>query len=127
MAEAGTKGKETLQRKSVKSPDETRTFPKGKLDVVNFGNASVGFATFEPGWKWSECVKPIAGTRSCEAAHFGYALSGRMKIVMDDGSQTEIKAGDVFSIAPGHDAWIIGDQVFQAVDFGSSVSQYAKK
>ena len=76
-------------------------------DVVNVGGMTIGRGTFEPGWKWSECVKPIAGTESCQAAHMGYMVAGRMKVVMDDGTETELGPGDAVAIPPGHDAWSV--------------------
>lgn len=114
-----------MAHKSIDSPDETRTFDKGKIEVVNVGDLTFGRATFEPGWKWSECVKPIAGTDSCEASHNGYIVSGRMHIKMDDGTESDLGPGDVFVAAPGHDAWILGDEACVALDF-SGAANYAK-
>src|SRR5690348_14500977 len=88
------------ERKSLNSPDETRTFPKGKLEIVTVGGTSMGRATFEPGWKWSECVKPIAKTESCQAPHLGYLVSGRMKVVMDNGEELDFGPGDAMSAPP---------------------------
>ena len=117
-----------VEVKSVSSPEETRPFQdgKGEVDVVSIDGQPVLYGTFEPGWRWSEHVKPIAGTDSCQAAHLLYCLSGRMKVVMDDGSEGEIGPGDMAAIEPGHDAWVVGDEACVAVDFGS-VAQYAKK
>src|ERR687885_1780698 len=106
-----------LQRKNLDSPDETRSFDHGKMEVVKLGNVTLGRATFEPGWKWSEHVKPIAGTDSCQAAHMGYFVSGRMKVVMDDGEEMEYGPGDVMVCPPGHDAWIVGDKPCVFVDW----------
>ena len=116
-----------LEVKSVRSPEETRPFQdgKGNAAVVNVGGQPILYATFEPGWRWSEHVKPIAGTDSCQTNHFGYVLSGRMHIAMNDGSESEVGPGDVFAIAPGHDAWTVGDEPCVSVDFGQ-VEQYAK-
>lgn len=114
-----------LASRSLASTDDVRTFDKGRMEVVTLGGATVGRGTFEPGWRWSECVKPIAGTDSCQAAHLGYVVSGRMRVVMDDGTQGEAAAGDVFDIAPGHDAWIVGDEVCVIVDF-QGASNYAR-
>jgi len=115
-----------LEIKSVKSPDETRPFAdKGGAAVVNVSGHPVLYGTFEPGWKWSDHVKPIAGTASCQAPHLLYCLSGRMKIVMGDGSEGEIGPGDVASIDPDHDAWVVGDEPCVAVDFGG-IAEYAK-
>ena len=115
-----------IEVKSLESPDETRPFAgKGKADVVNIGGGTVLRATFEPGWRWSENVKPIAGTESCQSPHLLYMLSGRMKVVMDDGTEGEARPGDVVRIEPGHDAWIVGDEACEVVDFGPSPA-YAK-
>ena len=96
--------------KSFDSPEETRNVDKGKVEVLNLAGSQVMRATFQPGWKWSECVKPVAGTDSCQVAHMVYTLAGRMIVRMDDGSEIEIKQGDVTAIPSGHDAWIVGDE-----------------
>jgi uncharacterized cupin superfamily protein len=85
---------------------------------VNLGSGPVGLGTFEPGWRWSNDIKPVAGTDSCQVEHLGYVLSGRMKIVMDDGQETEVGPGDAIHISPGHDAWTLGDEACTLVDFG---------
>jgi uncharacterized cupin superfamily protein len=113
--------------KSFDSPDETRQFEgKGAAKVVQLAGHTVGYGTFEPGWKWSENVKPIAGTDSCQVAHFGYVLSGSMRIYMDDGQEIEINAGDVVAIPPGHDAEVSGSEACVMVDFGE-IGEYAKR
>ena len=115
-----------IEVKSLNSPDEVRPFAdKGQAEVVNIGGETVLRGTFEPGWRWSEHVKPIAGTESCESPHFLYMVSGRMGVAMDDGSAGEAGPGDVVRIEPGHDAWVIGDEATVVVDFGPS-SAYAK-
>ncbi len=116
----------TMQKKSTNSPDETRTFPKGKMDLTRFDTVTIGRGTFEPGWKWSESVKPIAGTDSCQAPHTMYIISGRMHIVMDDGTENEIGAGDTVVIPPGHDAWTVGDEDCVGIDF-TGAADYAKR
>ena len=116
-----------VEVKSVSSPDETRPFAdKGQGAMINVGGHAVLYGTFEPGWRWSVHVKPTVGTEKCEATHLLYCLSGRMKIVMEDGTEGEIGPGDAAHIAPGHDAWTVGDEACVAVDFGGS-SNYAKK
>jgi hypothetical protein len=109
------------------SPDEVREFEgKGRALVVNIGGQVVGRGTFEPGWKWSTNVKPIAGTDSCQVSHLGYVISGRMKIYMDDGSEVEIGPGQVVAIPPGHDAEVVGGESCEMVDFGE-FGDYAKR
>jgi mannose-6-phosphate isomerase-like protein (cupin superfamily) len=115
-----------LTAKGFDSPEETRPFKdKGQVELVSLGSGPVGKGTFEPGWKWSDHVKPIAGTDSCQVHHLGYVVSGRMKIVMDDGSEVEVGPGDVFDLPPGHDAWTVGDEDCVMVDFGG-LEGYAK-
>jgi len=117
-----------IDAKSFSSPDETRQFRgKGHMDLVNVGGMSVGKGVFEPGWRWSENVKPIAGTDSCQALHVGYIMSGRMRVVMNDGTEAEAGPGDVVHIAPGHDAWVVGNEDCVFLDFGASVGQYARQ
>jgi uncharacterized protein DUF861 len=112
-------------RKSFANPDETRNIPKGKVEVISIGDLQAMRATFEPGWKWSESVKPIAGTDSCQVAHLGYQVSGRMRVRMDDGSEHEFSPGDAGVIPPGHDAWVVGDEPVVFIDF-QGASGYAK-
>ncbi len=116
-----------LIRKSLNAPEETRPFTqgKGKLDLVNLETGPVGRATFEPGWKWSLHVKPIAGTDSCQAAHMGYYVSGQMLVRMDDGEEIEYGPGDFAVIPPGHDAWTIGEEACVVIDW-QGFADYAK-
>ena len=111
---------------SFSAPTEVRKFDKGKVEIVNMGGVTVGRATFEPGWKWSTCVKPIAKTESCQHAHFGCQVSGTMVTRMDDGRETTSMAGDVVNLPPGHDAWVVGDEPVVFIDFQGMVD-YAKK
>lgn len=113
------------EMKSFTKADEVRTFPKGKLELVNIGGAVVGRATFEPGWKWSTSLQPLVKTKSCEAPHFQYHVSGTIKILMDDGTEFVCKAGDVSLLPEGHDAWVIGDEPVVIVDFQGMID-YAK-
>lgn len=117
---------EKFELKSLNSPEEVRPFEKGKLELVNIGGVAVGRATFEPGWKWSTCVKPLAKTNTCQAPHFGYQLSGTMKVVMDDKTEKTVKTGDVVNIPAGHDAWVVGSEPVVVVDFQGMVD-YAKQ
>lgn len=116
-----------LETKSLDAPDETRPFEKGRAELVTLGGVTVGRAVLEPGWRWSEHVKPIAGTSSCEVAHAGYVVTGRLRVVMDDGSEGEVGPGDAFVIPPGHDAWTVGDETFISVDFSGGMADYAKQ
>jgi len=116
----------TFELKSLNSPEEVRKFDKGKVELVKVAGATIGRGTFEPGWKWSACVKPIAGTTSCQAAHYGYQLSGTMTTRMDDGTEMTSKAGDVLNIPAGHDAWVVGDEPVVLVDFQGMVD-YARQ
>jgi quercetin dioxygenase-like cupin family protein len=116
-----------IDRKNLGSPDETRSFTaKGHVQVIALGEATIGRGTFEPGWRWSEHVKPIAGGDSCQANHTGYVLSGRMRIRANDGKEIEIGPGDAFVAAPGHDAWVVGSESCVMVDW-TGIAKYAKK
>lgn len=112
--------------KSFNKPDEVRAFPKGKLELVKIGGTMIGRAILEPGWRWSTSVQPLAKTKSCEASHFQYHLSGTLKVLMDDGTELECKAGDVSLLPLGHDAWVVGNEPVVVVDFQGMVD-YAKK
>jgi len=114
------------ERKNFSAPSETRPFDKGKVEVLQMGENTVARATFEPGWKWSTCIAPIAKTHSCQSAHFGYQLSGKMVVRMDDGAETTTVSGDVVHIPPGHDAWVIGNEPVVFIDF-QGMANYAKK
>ena len=116
-----------ISRRRFEDTTDIRPFAddKGRLAMVDLDGMAVGKAVFEPGWRWSEHVKPIAGTDSCQTAHLGYVVSGRMHVVMDDGSEGECGPGDAVHIAPGHDAWIVGDEACVFIDFGQ-IHDYAK-
>ncbi|HEY3440504.1 MAG TPA: cupin domain-containing protein [Paludibaculum sp.] len=116
----------TLELKSFNSPEEVRKFEHGMVEMVKVAGAAVGRATFEPGWTWSTCVKPLAGTNSCQAAHYGVQLSGTLTTRMDDGTELTSRAGDVLNIPPGHDAWVVGNERVVLVDFQGMVD-YAKQ
>ncbi len=115
----------SVQSRRFDSPDETRTLPKTRVDVVQLGDTEVGRFTFEPGWKWSECIKPVVGTDTCQSDHVGYTASGRLTVVLDDGSSTDLAMRDVYRIPPGHDAWVVGDEPVIAYEF-KSAADYAK-
>jgi len=112
--------------RALGSPDETRTFDHGQVQVVKIGEVTVGRYTFEPGWRWSESVKPIAKTDSCQAHHVGYVLTGTLHVVTDDGAEVELGTGDAYEIHPGHDAWVVGDEAVTSVEF-SGAERYAAK
>jgi quercetin dioxygenase-like cupin family protein len=101
--------------KRFEQPDEIRTFEKGKFEVVRLGGMTLGRATYEPGWKWSEHVGRAVGAKSCSVEHIGMVLSGRATAAMDDGQVVEMRAGDVFYIAPGHDSWVVGDEPYVSI------------
>jgi quercetin dioxygenase-like cupin family protein len=115
-----------LEVKSTNNPDETRTFEKGKLELVKIGGATVGRAVLQPGWRWSTHVKPIVKTKSCEAPHFQYHVSGTLHVLMDDGTEIDCKPGDVSLVPPGHDGWVVGNEPVVMVDFQGMVD-YAKQ
>ena len=116
------------QRKSLDNPDETRHFVQGKLQTATLGDFKVARAVLEPGWKWSEHVKPIAETESCQVHHTGYVVSGQMKVIMDDRSEMDVGPGEAYVIEPGHDAWIVGNEPFVGVDVSSEmVEVFAKE
>ena len=117
----------SMEVKRFDAPDETRPFEgRGKADVVQVGGKTVARGMFEPGWRWSENVRPLAGTDSCEMSHLGYIVSGRMRVLMDDGAESELRAGDVIAIPPGHDAEVVGDEPCVMLDFGE-IEEYAKR
>ena len=114
-----------MEGKSLNRPDEVRTFDKGKVEIINVGGRTVGRATFQPGWIWSKSLKPLVNTKSCEAPHFQYHISGTLRVKMDDGAERDFKAGDVSLLESGHDAWVIGDEPVVIVDF-QGMLDYAK-
>jgi hypothetical protein len=110
-------------KKSFDSPDESRTPDKTKLDVVQLGDVQAARLTVQPGWRWSECIKPVVGTDSCQARHVGAALAGRMHVVQNDGTDGEVGAGEAYVIEPGHDAWVVGDEPFVGYEFESQTAR----
>jgi hypothetical protein len=113
------------EHKSFTAPDETRQFPHGSAQILNIGGGQVGRLVFEPGWRWSHDVKPIAKTSSCAAPHFQYHVSGKLGIRMDDGTELIAGPGDITSLPSGHDAWVVGDEPVVVVDWYGA-SRYAK-
>lgn len=106
-----------LRRKRFDRPDEIRRVEKAHIELVELGELTIGRAIFEPGWRWSEHVKPIVGTESCQVHHLGYVVSGHLHIEMTDGASMDVMGGDAFEIPPGHDAWVIGDEPWISVDW----------
>src|SRR4030088_2230248 len=110
-----------IEHRSFRAPDETRPFPHGRMELLRLGGGEVGMLILEPGWRWSNDVKPIAGTASCEAPHFQYHVTGQLAIRMDDGTEFIAAPGDAPSLPSGHDAWVVGDEPVRVVDwFGAS-------
>lgn len=109
--------------KPMASPDETMTMPHGTVALAKFGGLTVARATFEPGWKWSECVRPLVQSEWCQGSHTGYAVSGRVHILLQDGTEAEINAGDAYSVPPGHDAWVVGDEPAVHVEVVSTAAE----
>jgi hypothetical protein len=114
------------EHKNLSSPDETRTFGHGKAELIKIGGGTIGRFTLQPGWRWSQDVKPLAGTAWCEAPHFQYHISGRLHVVMEDGAEFDLGPGDVSMLPPGHDAWVIGDDPVVIVDW-SGAGNYARR
>jgi hypothetical protein len=115
-----------MQKKDLSKPDEMRTFDKGKVELITLGGVTFGRATLLPGWKWSASVKPLVKTKSCEAPHLQYHVSGRIRVAMDDGSEDEFGPGEVSLVPPGHDAWVVGDQPVVMIDI-TGMGEYAKR
>jgi quercetin dioxygenase-like cupin family protein len=115
----------TLAVKSHDTPDERRTPPKTVVDVVRLDGVTIGRFTFAPGWRWSESIQPVVGTASCQLSHVGYAVAGQATIRLDDGTEQTIRPGHSYTIPPGHDAWVEGDEPFVAIEV-MSAEQFAK-
>jgi quercetin dioxygenase-like cupin family protein len=124
MAEVATSVK-GFEGKSHDKPDEVRTPDKTRVEVVRLPGITLGRFKLEPGWRWSECIKPVAKTASCQVAHAGYVVSGRITVRMDDGAQKTFEPGTAYTIPPGHDAWVEGNERFVCVEV-MSAEQYAK-
>jgi hypothetical protein len=120
-----TSTRHITEQKTFAEPDEVREFPNGRLELLEIGNGQVGRIIAEPGWRWSNDVKPIAGTDSCEAPHFQYHVSGRLAVRMDDGTELIAGPGDITSLPSGHDAWVVGDEPVVVIDWYGA-SNYAK-
>ena len=112
-----------LSNKSFDQPDERRTPPMTQVDVVQLDGATAARLTLQPGWRWSECIKPTAGTESCQVKHLGAVVSGRLHVKHDDGSEATFRPGEAYVISPGHDAWVVGDEPAVAVEFDTQAAQ----
>jgi hypothetical protein len=116
-----------VQALDFDSPDETRRPDKTQVDVIRLEGITAARYTFQPGWRWSDCVKPVAGTDSCQVRHVGIVQSGRLHVTHEDGSDAEVGPGDAYLIEPGHDAWVVGDDAFVGFEFESrSAEEYAR-
>ncbi len=115
-----------FEMKSHDTPDEVRAPNKTRVEVVRLGDFTLGRFIFQPGWRWSECIKPVVGTESCQASHVGYAVSGRITVKLNDGSQKTIAKGMSYTIPPGHDAWVEGTDPFVGIEV-MSAEYYAKR
>ena len=113
------------EHKSFARPEEVRNFPNGRAEILKAGDSEVGRLVFQPGWRWSNDVKPLARTASCEAPHFQYHVSGVLRILMDDGTEFDCRAGDVSLLPSGHDAWVVGTEPAVVVDFQGRID-YAR-
>lgn len=115
----------TFAAKSHDQPDEVRSPDKTRVEVVRLPGFTLGRLKMQPGWRWSACIKPVVGTESCQVSHVGHAVSGRLTVKMNDGSQKSIAAGDSYTIPPGHDAWVEGNEPFVCIEV-MSAEQFAK-
>jgi quercetin dioxygenase-like cupin family protein len=106
-----------LSLERFESPDEVREFDKGRFELIRIGGMTIGRATYEPGWKWSEHVGPTAGTESCQVEHVGLVISGQAAVRMDDGTERVMRPGDLFHVPPGHDSWVVGDEQYVSLHF----------
>ena len=124
-SQSSAQSSKIAELKNFEKPDEVREFPLGKVELIKISESMVGKATFMPGWKWSTSVQPIAKTKSCEAPHFQYHISGVLRVKMDDGTEYDCKAGDISYLPSGHDAWVVGDEPVVTIDF-QGMLDYAK-
>ena len=116
-----------LEVRDFSAPDETRAPDKTKVEIVRMGGTSASRMSMQPGWKWSECIKPVAGTESCQLHHVGVLVSGTLHVTHEDGSEHDIAAGQAYVIEPGHDAWVVGDEPVVGYEFDArAAEEYAK-
>ena len=113
-----------LETNDFSTPDDVRRpDPTVTVEVVKIGGGEVGRYTFQPGWRWSECLKPVAGTDSCQAHHIGFIASGRLHVTHDDGTEAEVGPSDAYVVMPGHDAWVVGDEPVVAYEFNPRAAE----
>ncbi len=113
----------SIDVRRMDAPDETRTPDRTTLEVVALGDATLARMTLQPGWRWSECIKPVAGTDSCQAPHLGYLVAGQLHVVADDGTEADLVPGSAYRITPGHDAWVVGDEAVVGLEFESKTAE----
>jgi quercetin dioxygenase-like cupin family protein len=116
-----------LSKKNLGTPDAAKECGHGKLEFVDIEGTTLARITLQPGWKWSEHIRPMVGTESCQVHHLQYVISGHLKIVMDDGTETQLGPGDFASIPPGHDAWVVGQEPLVCIDFSPDMKQYTEQ
>ena len=114
----------TIQTRSLNEPDEVREADKARIEVMSIGGIDLLRITVQPGWRWSESIKPLAGTDTCQIAHVGYCVSGSLHIQMDDGSSAQLSAGEAFTCAAGHDAWVTSDEPAVFLEFSPAAQDY---
>jgi len=114
-----------VEHRNFAAPNETRTPDKTTVELVNLAGGQIGRYTFQPGWRWSECIKPVVGTDSCQVEHIGYCISGAIHVRHEDGTEADVSGGEVYRIGPGHDAWVAGNEPFVSVEFQGAAS-YAR-
>jgi quercetin dioxygenase-like cupin family protein len=112
--------------KRFEEPDETRVMTRGKFEIVRLGRMTIGRATYEPGWKWSEHVGPQLGEKRCRVEHIGLVLAGAAAVAFGDDRVVELRAGELFYIPPEpHDSWVLGDHNYISLHF-LGADKYAK-
>jgi len=111
----------SMEGRNFSTPDELTPFDKENLKIINIGGRTIGRATVQPGWRWSKSLTPLVNAKSCEVPHFQYHVSGTLKVKMDDGTERDLKTGDVSLLRAGHDAWVIGNEPVVVVDFQGMV------
>jgi len=114
-----------VETNDFSAPDEVRRPDRTNIEIVKLGGGEIGRFTFQPGWSWSGCIKPVVGGESCQTEHVGYMISGRLQVRMDDGTEITINPGDAYSVPPGHDGWVIGEEPVVVVEFQGAAT-YAK-